>query len=84
LTRLRARLDSRGTLTIVSSSERSQFKNRADALQRLKDVVAKAMAPRKVRKPSKPTKGSKVRRIVAKKQKGELKSSRKRPSRFDE
>ena len=50
LERLRARLDSVGRLRLVSSGTRSQLRNREDATERLRSVVAAALAIRKKRR----------------------------------
>jgi ribosome-associated protein len=50
LERLGARLDSSGRLRLVSSGSRSQLRNREDVTERLRSVVAGALAVRKSRK----------------------------------
>ena len=81
--RLLAKADSRitneGVVVIKAQEHRSQEMNRADALQRLQSMVdAVARAPR-VRKPTKPTYGSKQRRLEGKSQRAEVKALRGRP-----
>lgn len=78
--RLRALPDQRisndGVVVIKAQSHRSQPQNRADALARLQAMVdSVAQAPKK-RVPTKPTLGSKRRRIEAKTKRGELKAGR--------
>jgi ribosome-associated protein len=78
--RLRALPDQRistdGVIVIKAQSHRSQPLNRADALARLQAMVGSvAQAPKK-RVPTKPTLGSKRRRVEAKSKRGELKASR--------
>jgi ribosome-associated protein len=78
--RLRALPDQRistdGVIVIKAQSHRSQPLNRADALARLQAMVdSVAQAPKK-RVPTKPTLGSKRRRVEAKSKRGELKASR--------
>jgi ribosome-associated protein len=78
--RLRAvpdqRINADGVVVIKAQSHRSQPLNRADALQRLQAMVdSVAQAPKK-RVPTKPTQGSKRRRIEAKTRRGEVKASR--------
>lgn len=72
------RLDQEGVLRIVANEERSQSKNREAALERLKALVGAALKPRKKRVRTKPTKGSKERRLSAKRKDAERKSDRRR------
>ena len=63
----------------VAQDARSQTRNRELALGRLEDRLAKALHVARPRTPTKPTKGSKRRRVEAKKRRGERKSQRRRP-----
>jgi ribosome-associated protein len=82
LAALRARLVD-GVLTVAASEQRSQLQNREAAEQRLVEVLRAALAPPPPpRRPTKPTKGSKERRLNVKRQRSELKRSR-RPTRDD-
>jgi ribosome-associated protein len=80
--RLADRLDGRlvdGVLTIAASEHRQQLRNRQAARDRLAAVLRAALAPPpRARRRTKPTKGSQERRLQAKKQRGELKRSRRR------
>ncbi len=53
----------------------------SDARDKLKDIILKALVVPKKRKPTKPTKGSKVRRVETKKKVGAKKANRKKVSR---
>ena len=82
--RLRAlpdqRINAEGVIVIKAQSHRSQPLNRADALARLQALVdSVAQAPKK-RVPTKPTLGSKRRRVEAKTRRGEVKAGRGRVS----
>ena len=55
---------------------RSQARNREIARQRLAELIAKAAVKPKRRIPTRPTLGSKKRRLKAKKTRGEVKSLR--------
>jgi len=68
-----------GELVIASDRTRSQRRNRDDCIDRLSRLVSKAMAPPKVRRPTRPTKGSVRRRLETKRQRGELKRTRRPP-----
>ena len=79
-TRLGQRLGDRlvdGVLTIAASEHRAQLRNREAARARLAAVLRAALAPpAPPRRKTKPTRGSKERRIEAKKQRGQLKKQR--------
>ncbi len=83
-TRLLARLAHRlvdGVLTIAASEYRSQHRNREAARARLADLLTEASAPpAPKRRPTRPTRGSKERRLAGKKRRGETKALRRRPA----
>jgi ribosome-associated protein len=85
LERLRARLDSAGRLRLVSSASRSQLRNREDVTERLRSVVASALAVRRKRKPTKPTRAARAARLEAKRRRAMIKERRRpvRPSKED-
>lgn len=68
-----------GDLVISGGRERSQERNREDCLARLRELLIAAMVRPKVRRKTKPTRGSKERRLSAKKMRGEIKNSRRTP-----
>ena len=76
LERLRTRLDSAGRLRLVSSGSRSQLRNREDATERLREVVAAALVVRKKRKPTKPSRAAKAARLEAKRRRAMTKQHR--------
>jgi ribosome-associated protein len=68
-----------GVLTVTASEHRSQLQNREEAERRLAQLLREAVAaPPKPRRPTRPTKGSKERRLNVKRQRSELKRSRRR------
>ena len=67
------------TLTVTSAEHRSQLRNRKAARQRLAGLLRAALAPQRVRRKTKPTRGSQRRRLQAKKHRAEIKQNRKRP-----
>ena len=75
--RLLARADQRitrdGVLVIKAQTHRSQDMNRAEALGRLQELVDSVAAPPRVRRPTKPTLGSKKRRLEAKNLRSQVK-----------
>jgi ribosome-associated protein len=69
-----------GRLTITASEYRSQHRNREAARARLVDVLTDALRPPAAkRRPTRPTRGSKERRLAGKKRRGEVKALRRRP-----
>ena len=65
-----------GVFIIKSQQTRSQLKNKELALLRLQSFVLQALATGKVRKKTRPTKASKLRRLNAKTKHGALKKNR--------
>lgn len=63
-------------LVVTATERRSQAQNRAAALERLRTRLAPLSRRPKVRRPTKPTRGSKERRLAEKRQRGERKASR--------
>ena len=64
-------------LSVTASEQRSQLRNRTAARQRLADRLREALAPPPVsRVPTKPTRGSKRRRLDAKSRRGRTKQLR--------
>jgi ribosome-associated protein len=69
-----------GRLTIAASEYRSQHRNREAARARLADLLTEASAPAPPkRRPTRPTRGSKERRLSAKSRRSQTKSLRRRP-----
>ncbi|HWJ65402.1 MAG TPA: alternative ribosome rescue aminoacyl-tRNA hydrolase ArfB [Nocardioides sp.] len=76
--RLLARTD--GPIGVVAHEHRSQLRNRSAARERLAARVRELLAPPPPpRRATKPTRGSKERRLQAKRQRGETKRLRGRP-----
>ena len=71
-----ARITERGVVVIKAQSYRSQEMNRADALLRLQQLVASVAHPPQLRRPTRPTYGSKQRRLEAKSQRSQIKAGR--------
>lgn len=80
LSRLRGKLDARGRLRVVSSTERSQARNRERALETLREMLADALRPPPPpRRATKPTKAARERRLAGKRTRSEVKRKRARP-----
>jgi ribosome-associated protein len=75
-----SRLTKDGVLLIEAQRYRTQERNRADALERLIDLIREAAAPPPPpRRKTKPTLGSKMRRLEGKKLRGDEKALRGKP-----
>ncbi len=77
------RLTRDGVLVITARRHRTRERNRQDALDRLVDLIRRAAAPPVHRRPTKPTKASRTRRIEAKRRRSTTKKLR-TSNRFDD
>lgn len=68
-----------GVIVIKAQQHRSLELNRAAALQRLQALVDRAATPRRIRRPTRPTQASKLRRIRSKIRRGRIKALRGKP-----
>jgi ribosome-associated protein len=66
-------------IVAVAQDTRSQARNRELALERLRARLATALAVRRKRKPTRPSRAAKERRLDAKRRSGERKAARRRP-----
>lgn len=71
-----SRISKDGVLVIKAQQFRTQEKNREDALKRLQLLVKGVAVRRKVRRATKPTRGSRKRRMESKVKRGKLKTLR--------
>jgi ribosome-associated protein len=78
-TALANRIDADGMLYVTASEHRSQFQNYEAALQRLAGLIASALVRQKRRIATRPTRGSKLRRIDEKRHRGDIKRGRQGP-----
>jgi len=77
-----SRLTKDGVLVLTARQFRDQSRNRADARERLFDLIRRAAVAPKKRRPTKPSKASKLRVIEHKKTRSKLKQTRSK--RFDD
>jgi ribosome-associated protein len=68
-----------GAILIIARNQRSQEHNRREALERLADLVERALVVPKTRRATKPTRASKQRRLEGKTRKQQTKRQRSRP-----
>ncbi|RZL61531.1 MAG: aminoacyl-tRNA hydrolase [Variovorax sp.] len=71
-----SRITQEGVFVLKAQQHRTQEMNRADALARLQEVVDSVAAPPRIRRATKPSYGSKQRRLEGKSQRSEIKSLR--------
>lgn len=74
-----SRMTQDGVLILMADAYRSQMRNREDALERLIDLIRDAAVPPKPRRPTRPTLGSKQRRLEGKAKRAEVKKMRGKP-----
>lgn len=67
-------------LTVTASTQRSQRQNRREARERLAALLREAVTPEVPRRVTRPTAGSRRRRLEAKKRRADLKRTRRRPA----
>ncbi len=78
-----SRLTRDGVLVIIAQRHRTQPRNRQDALDRLIELVRQAAVRPLKRRPTRPTKASRERRIEGKKRRGGVKNLRRTRPAFD-
>ena len=71
-----AKLTDEGDIVIIASEYRTQEQNRQAARARLRELIARALRPPRRRRPTKPSYGSKLRRLESKKLRSDIKQSR--------
>jgi ribosome-associated protein len=77
--RLSSRLTTDGVLILFGSEHKSQHRNREAVIARFQSIVGEALTPPKTRRRTRPTRGSKERRLRSKKHRGQIKKLRKPP-----
>jgi ribosome-associated protein len=71
-----SRITTDGVVIIKAQQYRTQEQNRADALERLAELIRSAGKTEKARRPTKPTLGSNKRRLEGKSKRGAIKAGR--------
>jgi ribosome-associated protein len=79
----RRRLTTEGEVVITGQRFRDQERNREDCLEKLAELLREAATVPEVRRPTKPTKGSRRRRVEAKRRKSATKAARRPPGADD-
>lgn len=76
----RRRVTTEGVLVLTSQRFRDQDKNRSDCLEKLRELLVEAAFVPKVRKATRPSRGSKERRLQAKQRRSATKAGRRGPA----
>jgi ribosome-associated protein len=74
---LKNKINRNGELILMSQSERSQLENKKRVIKKFYDLLSKALTVKKIRYQTRPTSGSKEKRIEEKKKRSEIKRLRK-------
>ena len=80
---LKNQIDLEGILHIVSQESRSQWKNKEDTVQKFIEILQKALKPKKKRIKTKISFAGKEKRLISKKQRGEIKKLRRTRNLYD-
>ena len=76
--KLTNRINSEGLLQVKSQKERSQLGNKQQVIEKMNLLIGKALIVNKKRKPTRPTKQSRLKRLESKKKNALLKQNRKK------
>lgn len=71
-----SRITTEGVIVIKAQQYRTQEQNRTDALERLTELIRSVAKVEKARRPTRPTLGSKKRRLEGKSKRGAIKAGR--------
>ena len=82
-TQNRGRITDDGVLLLVGQQFRDQPRNKADVIERLREMLVAASKAPKTRRPTRRTRGSQLRRLDAKKRRSAQKAQRRRPGMDD-
>jgi len=78
LTKLYNKISKEGILQVISQTERNQLGNKEIVIKKFYEMIHKCFVVQKKRRPTKPSKGSKERRLTGKKRDAEIKKLRKK------
>lgn len=81
--KLQNKITDEGYLLVKSQTERSQLGNKQQVIKKMNQLVEKALVKQKIRRPTKPTKAAKEKRIETKKRNTFTKEQRKKVNRND-
>jgi len=78
LLKLAKKINSEGELILVAQTDRSQLKNKENVIEKFYALLTKALTPIKKRKPTRPTRAAKEKRLEEKQIQSEKKERRKK------
>lgn len=78
LERLKNKISKEGVLQVISQTERNQLGNKEIVIKKFYELVHKCFVVQKKRRPTKPTKSAKEKRLTSKKRDSEIKKLRKK------
>lgn len=78
INKLANRITDSGFLLVKSQTEKSQLGNKEEVIKKINALINQALVKPKKRKPTRPSKAAKEKRIESKKKKGEIKEARKK------
>ncbi len=61
--KLSNRINTEGSLIVRSQTHRTQLANKEEAIKKINELITQAVKKKKMRRPTKPTKGSKEKRL---------------------
>ena len=76
LSKLKSRIDKEGILHLVSQEARSQLRNREEVVERFQELMREALHVPKRRRPTRPTRAARERRLEEKRRRSEIKRHR--------
>ncbi|MCP9752697.1 alternative ribosome rescue aminoacyl-tRNA hydrolase ArfB [Ferruginibacter sp. HRS2-29] len=81
--KLKNKINLDGFLLVKSQAERSQLGNKQLVIEKMNELVAKALLVQKARKATKVSKAAKLRRLESKQKNSAIKQNRRKPSKDD-
>ncbi|MBL7882826.1 MAG: aminoacyl-tRNA hydrolase [Bacteroidia bacterium] len=78
LSKLQNKISKEGILQIISQTERNQLGNKEIAIKKFYELIHKCFVVQKKRRPTKPSKSSKEKRLTSKKRDSDIKKMRKK------
>ncbi|SDX63485.1 ribosome-associated protein [Hydrobacter penzbergensis] len=81
--RLQNKITDEGLLLVKSQTERSQLGNKQEVIRKMHQLLASALVKKKIRRPTRPTRASKEKRLDTKKRNTFNKDMRKKINRND-
>src|SRR4051812_4985274 len=81
--KLQSKINSAGLLQVKSQLHRSQWENKQNVIEKMHEILERALIRPKPRKPTKPSFTSKLKKKESKQKHAQIKDSRKKINRFD-